>query len=381
MKKKILIFSTAYEPFVGGAEVAVREITNGLGDFEFHMLTAKMDRKLSSVEKIGNIHVHRVGVGVPLLDKLLLASLGHRYAMKMHKKYSYDAAWSIMASYGGFACQKFSKKTGVPYLLTLQEGDPIEFIMKRVRFVKGWFKKIFTQAVGLQAISTYLMTWGESMGFDGKVKEVVPNGVDVTQFTQSHGEKAVTVLRKRFGEDKFILVTVSRLVKKNGVEHVIRALPKLPNVVFVVCGDGGLRDSLKSLAIQLGVDDRVLFQGTVSHKALPLILHASDAFIRPSLSEGLGNAFLESMAAGLPTIGTMVGGIPDFLEDKKTGVACKPSDPESIVKAVMFVQEMSAQELKLMHAEAMNVIKEKFHWEYIQGRMKHLFDQIKMNKE
>jgi len=61
-KKKILIFSTAYCPFVGGAEVAVKEITDRLGeDFEFDMITARLDNSLPRYEKIGNVDVHRVG--------------------------------------------------------------------------------------------------------------------------------------------------------------------------------------------------------------------------------------------------------------------------------------------------------------------------------
>ena len=70
-KPRILIFSTAYLPFVGGAEVAIKEITDRLGDkYEFEMLTARLDSKLPKKERIGNVLVHRFG------DKLTLALFG-----------------------------------------------------------------------------------------------------------------------------------------------------------------------------------------------------------------------------------------------------------------------------------------------------------------
>jgi glycosyltransferase involved in cell wall biosynthesis len=60
------------------------------------------------------------------------------------------------------------------------------------------------------------------------------------------------------------------------------------------------------------------FHGQKDKKEMIELLHKADVFIRPSRSEGLGNSFLEAMAAGLPIIGTEVGGIPDFLFDPKT---------------------------------------------------------------
>ena len=69
--KKILIFSIAYHPFVGGAEVAIKEITDRLPDFEYYMMTNKFDKTWNNKEKIGNINVIRIGNGKKI-DKYLL---------------------------------------------------------------------------------------------------------------------------------------------------------------------------------------------------------------------------------------------------------------------------------------------------------------------
>ena len=63
MTKRILIFATTYFPLVGGAEIAMKEITDRLPNWEFHLVCAKLKRELPSREKIGNVHVYRVGVG------------------------------------------------------------------------------------------------------------------------------------------------------------------------------------------------------------------------------------------------------------------------------------------------------------------------------
>jgi len=68
---RILIFSTAYFPFIGGAEVAIKEITDRLDDVQFDLITAKFDKTLPKMEKIGNVKAYRVGIGKFEYDKFL----------------------------------------------------------------------------------------------------------------------------------------------------------------------------------------------------------------------------------------------------------------------------------------------------------------------
>ena len=87
---KILIFSTTYSPYFGGAEVAIKEITARLLDgFDFDMITAKARKDLPDVEKIGNVTIYRVGVGNLTLDKLLLPFLGAMKIAELQKTRNY----------------------------------------------------------------------------------------------------------------------------------------------------------------------------------------------------------------------------------------------------------------------------------------------------
>lgn len=393
-KKRILIFSLTYDPFIGGAEVAVRNITDRLFDFEFDMITLRLGGDLPRYEKIGNIHVHRIGftgykkerakdmvVRFPLsLNKYLFPFLAVRYAMGLHQKHPYDAVWSIMANYAGFAALFFKKKfPKVPFVLTLQEGDPIEHILYRVRFVRGWFQEIFDRADIIQGISTFLIeTFAKkTMKYRGHTV-VIPNGVDVSLFSQkiSEGDKQNirNVLEKKYGaifsSDDAWLITTSRLVRKNAVDDIIRALAFLPpRVKFLVVGSGPEESSLRGLTKKERVAGRVVFVGSVESSELPRYLHSADIFVRPSRSEGMGNSFIEAMAAGLPIIGTPVGGITDFLKDGETGLFCKVNNPKSIAMQVKRLLEDAVLRERLV-ARAFVMVAEKYDWDMIARDMK-----------
>ena len=380
MKKRVLIFSTAYFPLVGGAEVAMKEITDRLPDFEFHLVCAKIQRDLSSSERIGNVYVHRVGFGHPI-DKYVLPVLGPMRAFFSLRSQRPNVVWSLMASYGGFAgliYATFFRK--VHFLLTLQEGDPLEHYEKRVGKLSFAHKAIFKRADSVQAISRFLGSWATSMGFRG-APSIIPNGVTVSLFAKLISEGNRNAIRQNWGvgEHEKVLITTSRLSLKNGVDDVIRSLPLLPDGwKFVIVGDGEDRAMLEDLTHELGVWDRVRFVGLCAHSDLPELLQSADVFIRPSLSEGLGNSFLEAMTAGLPVIGTPVGGIPDFLLDGQTGIFCEVRNPESIARAVQRLEDSALREKIIQNGKLL--VYEKYDWDRIAQHMKGLLEEL-MNSD
>ncbi len=375
MKRKILIFSTAYHPFVGGAEVAVKEITERNPDLEFHLLTAKMDKRLPQQEKIGNVEVFRMGIGNPMIDKLLLAFYGYRIAIKLKKQHKYDLIWSIMASYAGLAASKFKRGyPQIPFILTLQEGDSPKHIQKRARFVKGQFKNIFKRADKIQCISSYLAGWAKRMGAICPI-DIIPNGVDVKNFNQLFSDKHQKELKHQLGKqekDNFLIHT-GRLTYKNGLEDLIKSLIYLPShIKLLLLGEGEDREKLVKISKERGLENRVNFLGFVNQEELPKYLKISDIFVRPSLSEGLGNSFLEAMATKTPVIATPVGGIPDFLKDKETGLFCRTKDPESIAEQVkLFLEDKLLRERIIINAYKM--VRQKYDWDVIAKAMNKLF--------
>src|SRR3989344_4082446 len=119
--KRILIFSLAYEPFWGGAEVALKEITDRISpdEVEFHMVTLRFDLRLPSVKKIGNIMVYRIGFAksnpsstdlraFPLhLNKYLFQFFAPIKAAILHRTHHYDGVWAMMAHSAGIPAGLF----------------------------------------------------------------------------------------------------------------------------------------------------------------------------------------------------------------------------------------------------------------------------------
>jgi phosphatidylinositol alpha-1,6-mannosyltransferase len=147
----------------------------------------------------------------------------------------------------------------------------------------------------------------------------------------------------------------------------------------VILGEGKEDVALKMLAIRLGVADRVYFFGSVNNSTVIQYLHSSDIFIRPSRSEGMGNSFIEAMAAGLPVIATQEGGIADFLFDAKrnpdketTGWAVDVDSPEQIAEVVQDILAHPEQVARV-RANALALVKEKYDWNLIATQMRALF--------
>ncbi len=370
MKKRILIFSYAYEPLIGGAEIAVRELTERLvGNFVFDMVTRRFSRSHSHIENIDAVSVHRISGG-----KMFFSFFAALKGLSLHRKNKYDCVWAIMANRAGFATLFFKLlHPRVPFVLTLQEGDPIPDIMQKIGLLYPFFRMIFTRANVITAISTYLAEWAQKVG--AKSVAVVPNGVDVERFKKelpSQGEEQNTKVKS--GEKK--IITVSRLVEKNGIGDLIEAMKYLPaHFKLLIIGSGPLLKNYQLLTTNYKLVDRVQFVGEVSHHELPPYLWASDIFIRPSLSEGFGISFIEAMAAGLPVIATQVGGIVDFLKDKETGLFCKTNDPKSIADAVLLLDEQPAHREAII-AGALRIVKEKYDWNTIASKMREVFASV-----
>lgn len=382
-KKRVLVFSLAYEPLTGGAEVAVREITKQLPDYHFDILTIKHNKSYPSTEEKGNITIHRLGFGsgqsIDLkketfffkFNKYLFPFLSVMKGWVLSKKNNYDFTWSMMASYNGFGALFYKwLKPETIFILTLQEGDPFEYIKKRVGIFWPLYVKIFQKADRVQAISKYLAGYAKRLGFRGE-PVIIPNGVNLAIFTADYDDQELLKLRRTVAQDsEKIIVTASRLVIKNGIADLIAAMARLPeNTKLVLLGTGPLEKDLKELALEEGVQYRVEFLGDKTHTDVAKYFKIADVFCRPSLSEGLGNSFIEAMASGLPIVGTPVGGIPDFLEDMETGVFAEPQNPDDLAEKLLLILSDIKLADKLIK-KGRKLATEKYSWEPIAEKMK-----------
>lgn len=111
-----------------------------------------------------------------------------------------------------------------------------------------------------------------------------------------------------------------------------RLADKFKEAEFVLVGDGAFRPEFERIAQEMGLASRVRFLG--ERTDIPAVLASLDITVVPSISESLPNVILESMAAGIPVVATRVGGIPDVLEDEKTGLLVPPEDDVQLAEAI-----------------------------------------------
>jgi len=149
------------------------------------------------------------------------------------------------------------------------------------------------------------------------------------------------------GSWKFL--QASRLIEKKGLQVSLRAFAKFaakyPAATFTIAGEGPLRNALGEEAAQLGLADKVLFPGFVSQGQLRELFYRSHLFLHPSETgrdgnqEGVPNSMLEAMASGLPVFATEHGGIPEAIENGKSGVLVREGDVAALARALI---EMAA---------------------------------------
>lgn len=134
-----------------------------------------------------------------------------------------------------------------------------------------------------------------------------------------------------------VVGTVGRLHPDKGYAYLLEAVPvvldHVPDAHFVIVGEGRERSALEEQAASLGASDHISFLG--ERLDVPSLLRQFDVFVLPSLREGMPNALLEAMAAGLPVVASGVGGILEIVRDGDNGLLVQPGCAESLAAAIV----------------------------------------------
>ena len=162
---------------------------------------------------------------------------------------------------------------------------------------------------------------------------VIYNGVDTAAFrSAAPGERSVTRRALGLADDDVVLIAVGSLKPIKGVDVLLHALAGLvrkhPRLRLIVVGEGPDRSALENLARELSIADRVSFLGLRAD--VDVVLRAADALVLPSRAEALPTVLLEAMATGLPVVATRVGGVPEIVEEGRSGVMVPPEDASAL---------------------------------------------------
>jgi phosphatidylinositol alpha-1,6-mannosyltransferase len=150
-------------------------------------------------------------------------------------------------------------------------------------------------------------------------------------------------LVERYGlNGKTVLMTLGRLAaaeKYKGFDEIMDLLPALlqtiPDIVYLIVGDGDDRPRLEAKAQSLGVGDRVIFTGFIPEAEKADHYRLADAFVMPGRGEGFGFVFLEALACGIPVVGSRLDGSREALRDGALGILVDPRRPEEIQAGIL----------------------------------------------
>jgi phosphatidylinositol alpha-1,6-mannosyltransferase len=223
-------------------------------------------------------------------------------------------------------------------------------------------------------------------GADADKIDIIHPGCDVERFRplDTTIEFRRHLLGQRYRDQ--VILTVGNLVSRKGHDMVIRALSKLrdrlPNVTYLIVGDGPYRDQIEKVSKDVGVRDHVVFAGQIPSEDLPHVYAISDVFAMPSRDqseacdvEGFGLVFLEANACGKPVIGGRCGGMPDAIVDGVTGFLVNPEDPEDIAIALRRLLTDSNLANRLGRQGYSRVVRD-FTWPQVGTRVQGILDSI-----
>jgi len=335
---RLLEFITFF--YLGGTERQVVNLTKGLApeQFELHM---------GCFGKVGPFLEEVVSMGIPVSEYKTgsLYSVGSMRARLRFARYLRKNSIDIVHSYGFYSnvfAIPAARLARVPVVIaSIRDcGETLTPMQKRVQ-------RMFCQMADcILANAEGVRTWLIGEGYPAGKIEVIRNGIALAP---SANAASVGRLRQELGlsGDTPLVAVLSRLNPMKGIEYFLQAaamvLQRFPAVRFLIIGGGSYRADgsyiaeIEKCAADLGLFGRVIFTGFRTD--VPEILAQINISVLPSLSEGLSNSLLESMAAGVPVIATRVGGTPEAMEDGTTGLLVPPRDSAALAEAMTLLLE------------------------------------------
>lgn len=285
--------------------------------------------------------------------------------------------------YPSVASHRWAQRCGRPYLISAH-GMLDTWALQNSKWKKqvaGWLYEIshLKGAVCLHALCESEAASYRAFGLCNPIC-VIPNGIDLpfserASFSPWQGQLPV---------GSKVLLFLGRLHPKKGIEQLIKAwslackadgcLSQDWRLVITGWDDGSYETALKSLTDELNATGQVLFTGPLFGAEKQAALDFADAFVLPSLSEGLPMAPLEAWASGVPAIMTEQCNLPEGFEHG-AAIGIEP-EIDSIKRALHMLFAMSADELKDMGLRGQKLVQKRFTWDCVGAEMCQVYDWI-----
>ena len=242
-------------------------------------------------------------------------------ARKLHEQRPFDLIDAQFFFPDGPAAAIIAAELGLPLTIKARGAD-IHY-WGRKSDARAQMLKAAEQAIGMLAVSHSLCEDMAGLGIAEDKTTVHYTGLDRERFfpMPRNAARALVSALPELGvwSKGPLLVCPGSLIARKGQRIVIEAMTELPDAVLALAGAGEEEGPLRTLAAQLGLEDRVQFLGLVYHDRLPQLFSAADVMVLPSVSEGLANVWVEALACGTPLVIPDVGGAREVMAEPSAG--------------------------------------------------------------
>jgi glycosyltransferase involved in cell wall biosynthesis len=334
---RVILLNYEFPPIGGGAGNAnlclLKEFA-GMEGLEIDVLTSSITPGLTVERFADNITIYKVGIRKKnlhywkkseVLSWLFKAYFRYR---KLLKSNDYDLAHAFFGFPTGFLPWLTASK--LPYMISLRGSDvpgQNARLALEYKLLGPLFRSIWRKADALVGCSDGLCDRARRFMQDVDYA-VIPNGVDSSRFAHPRPEPM---------GDQVKLITVGRLSSTKRFEMLIDAVEILiqrgVNVKFTIAGGGALEKSLNRIVAEKGLQGNVEISGRLELDEMPGFYRGGDIFVSASLQEGMSNAMLEAMAAGLPIIAAQCEGVQELITDN--GVVLGEPAPDAFADSIV----------------------------------------------
>ena len=383
VQTRLCIVTHTFLPHVGGIEKVVYEQSKRLlqKNFEPMVVTNRIETPKNYVVDGINVECYeslntgfRLGIpySIPTVTSLETFLKAVKSSKIVHA-HGHPYLTSLIAA-------KLAKRYSKPFVLT-QHNTFIKYdsIFDNIERLNDLAigKETLKEADKIIAVSNATKDYVLSLGAKPEKVKVLHNGVDLVKFRPLAGKKEEMRRKLGISKDAVVVLTVRRLVYKNGIDTLIEtaniAVKKNPKIIFLVVGKGPDFNNVQLRIEQLGIEKNFRLTGFVKDEDLPFYYNAADFFVLPSKSgEGLPLVALEAMACGLPVIATNVGGIREILM-KDYGKLVPPNQPELLDRAIL---EFCNVDFSSRKKELRAVMEEKYSWDKNVERLIEIYEEL-----
>jgi len=270
--------------------------------------------------------------GIGALNPILMARALLPRLRAIRADFPFDVLDAEFFFPDGPTAARLGRALGVPVSIKARGHDIHHF--GRARWSGRQVRAAGRAAGGMLAVSAALKADMVALGLPAERIRVHYTGVDLDRFRPVADRIAA---KAALGVTGPLLLSVGALIPRKGHDLAIRALADVPGATLMIAGKGPEHGALAALAREVGVADRLRLLGSQPHEALPALAAAADVGVLVSASEGLANAWVESLACGTPLVLSEVGGARELVDRPAAGriVAREPGAIAAAVRELL----------------------------------------------